>query len=207
MLKSSWRRCWCGIGAYGDGLDLMQRLLSAYEEPQRRYHSLQHLVECLDLFTHHMGQAREPTEVEIALWFHDAVYDVKATDNEEQSAAWAEEELTVSGVKPERIQRVKELILATRHSVQPHGHDQQLLVDIDLAILGAPTDRFDTYEAQVRAEYEWVPEVLFCSKRRDILRGFLTRHSIFATNPFRHEREEQARANLARSIERLANGC
>lgn len=203
MLQSSWKRCWKSLGASGDGLALMQRLISAYEEPQRKYHTIQHLSECIALLERNLDLALEPAEVEISLWFHDAIYDVRASDNEAQSADWAERELRQAGVAPERIGRVTGHILATQHSALPRGHDQMLLVDIDLSILGAPRARFDEYEAQVRAEYGWIPELLFRRKRREVLAEFLARNPIYNTPRLRETLESQARENLAYSLQQL----
>ena len=181
----------------------MQRLVSAYQEPHRKYHTVQHLTECLSLLEQDLDLAAEPGEVEIALWFHDAIYDVKASDNEARSADWAERELTQAGVASERIRRIGEHILATRHAALPQGQDQMLLVDIDLAILGAVRARFDEYETQVRAEYGWVPGILFRRKRREVLNEFLARNPIYNTPRLRQALESQARDNLAYSIQRL----
>jgi predicted metal-dependent HD superfamily phosphohydrolase len=76
-----------------------------------------------------------------------------------------------------------------------------LLVDIDLSILGAPRPRFDEYEAQVRAEYGWVPGFLFRRKRREILAEFLARNPIYNTPRLRESLEGRARENLAYSLE------
>jgi predicted metal-dependent HD superfamily phosphohydrolase len=203
MLQSSWKRCWDGLNARGDGFALMQRVVSAYGEPQRKYHTVQHLCECLDLFQQNMDLAVEPAEVEISLWFHDAVYDVKANDNEAKSAAWAEAELSQADVSLERIERVRQHILATRHAALPEGQDQMLLVDVDLAILGAPRPRFVEYEAQVRAEYGWVPGFVFRRKRRSLLAEFLARNPIYNTPRLREALEKRARENLAYSIQQL----
>lgn len=206
MLQSSWNRCWSRLGAQGDGLALMQTLIAAYEEPQRKYHTLQHLTECLALLSHHRQMAAEPAEVEAALWFHDAIYDVTAHDNEARSASWAVEALSAAGVGAERAERVRQHILATRHSALPQGKDQQLLVDIDLAILGAPRARFVEYENQVRAEYAWVPEPLFRQKRAEVLTEFLGRQPIYNTAMLRAALESQARENLAYSLRQLRGG-
>lgn len=203
MLQTSWLRCWQALGASGDGRGLMERLLAAYGEPQRKYHTLQHLSECVSLLERCLPLAEHPAEVEIALWFHDAVYDVRGKDNEARSAAWAQAELRVGGVSAEVVERVTRLIMATCHAALPAGTDQQLLVDVDLAILGASRPRFIEYEAQVRAEYEWVPGWLFRRKRRDILKEFLARQPIYNTPLIRDELESQARENLAYSIVQL----
>lgn len=184
----------------------MQKLVVAYEEPQRKYHTVQHLTECLVLLSRYLHVAVEPAEVEIALWFHDAIYDVTGHENEARSADWAVEELTAAGVSAERAERVRQHILATRHAALPQGQDQQLLVDIDLAILGAPRDRFEEYESQVRAEYAWVPEPLFRLKRAEVLSEFLARQPIYNTAPLREALERQARENLAYSLQQLRGG-
>ena len=181
----------------------MQKLAAAYEEPQRKYHTLQHLTACLALLSQYRHVAVEPAEVEAALWFHDAVYDVTAPDNEARSAAWAVEALSAAGVAPARVARVRKHILATRHAALPQGQDQQLLVDIDLAILGADHARFAEYEIQVRAEYAWVPEPLFRQKRAEVLAEFLARDPIYNTAPLRDALERQARENLAGSLQQL----
>jgi predicted metal-dependent HD superfamily phosphohydrolase len=203
MLRSSWSRCWKGLHASGDGITLMKKLIAAYEEPQRQYHTLQHLNECFTLFEPNRHLAKYPAEVEIALWFHDAVYDIKAQDNEARSANWAAEELAAAQVSQESIERVKQLIMATCHSALPEGQDQQLLVDIDLSILGSSRHRFIEYETQVRGEYQWVPGFLFRKKRRGILKEFLARNPIYNTPEIRQALESQARDNLAYSVKQL----
>ncbi|GAB2189625.1 metal-dependent hydrolase [Sessilibacter sp. MAH1] len=200
MFENSWQRCWQAIGAIGSGSELRQKLIDAYNEPQRQYHTGQHLAECLSLFDEYIDCAIEPGEVEMALWFHDAVYDVKASDNEEQSAIWAVNELKQYGVASEKVSRINALILATKHTALPEGDDQKLLIDIDLAILGASESRFDEYEQQVRKEYSFVPGFIFRKKRKQILKQFLARDSIYSTPVLRARFEDQARDNIKRSM-------
>ena len=202
-LARSWSRAWSGLGAPDAGIALRDRLLAAWSEPQRRYHTLHHLGDCLALFEQAAHLAEHPAEVEIALWFHDAVYDLKSKDNEARSAAWADECLQAARAGQEVRERMHALIMATCHAALPTTLDERLLVDIDLSILGAPAERFDEYEVQVRQEYAWVPGPLFRRKRREILQGFLARPSIYSTEWFFSRREEQARDNLRRSLSRL----
>lgn len=195
---TSWQRAWAGIGAAGEGAALFARLKAAYAEPQRHYHTLQHLAECLAAFDAAHLQATHPHEVELALWFHDAVYDIKGHDNELRSADWARDALLDAGVAPASAQRVHDLVMATRHTAVPSDGDQQLLVDIDLSILGAERARFDEYEQQIRKEYAYVPGFLFRRKRREILKGFLDRPAIYSTPDFHAALEARARDNLRR---------
>ena len=76
-------------GIVGDAAGWHERLVRAYGEPQRAYHSLQHLEECLSVFDEAKGFMQQPDLIEMALWFHDAVYDPKSSENEALSAAMA----------------------------------------------------------------------------------------------------------------------
>ena len=197
LLQRSWRRCWEGLGAAGDGIGIRDELLAAWSEAQRHYHTLRHLQDCLALLEPSLELAEHPHEVEVALWFHDAVYDPKAADNERRSADWADVALAAAGVGTEARQRVHALVMATRHAAEPVGADAELLVDIDLSILGADRQRFEEYEREVREEYAWVPGPVFRHKRRGLLGEFLARPRLFATEVFHARFEAPARANLS----------
>ena len=139
----------------------------------------------------------------MALWFHDAIYDTSRRDNEERSAQWARKSALSAGLSPERAERIAGLVLATKHDAVPLGSDAGLLVDIDLAILGSETARFEAYEMQIREEYAWVRESVYRQARRQILEGFLNREWIYSTAFFRAEHEARARENLSRSVARI----
>lgn len=196
VFEESWTQAWADL-ALATPADLFDELLDAYSEPQRHYHSQQHLAECLAVFNRVRHLADRPGEVAIALWFHDAIYDVKGKSNELQSAEWAVRVLRGAGAVESVLQRVDRLIMATRHDAMPVERDQQLLVDIDLSILGASAERFAEYDRQVRAEYSWVPGFIYNMKRKAVLKSFLARSSIYSTSYFRDHHEKQARINLA----------
>jgi predicted metal-dependent HD superfamily phosphohydrolase len=185
---------------------LYDELLAGYAGPQRHYHTAQHLDECFAQFDGARVLAEHPAEVELALWFHDAIYQPRRTDNEAKSAEWARTSALAAGVAADAAGRVHSLVMATRHEAVPQGRDQEVLVDVDLSILGALPTRFDEYERQVREEYSWVPGPIFRRTRRGILQGFLDRPEIYSTGPFKARLEAAARANLARSIALLGGG-
>ncbi|GAB3386119.1 HD domain-containing protein [Massilia agri] len=199
--EAGWKAAWRALGAAApDGLHA--QLLAAWSEPQRHYHTLQHLGECLTLAEELGDEMDHPSEVVLALWFHDAVYDVRAHDNEAQSAQWAERALREAGVAANARKRIMDLIMATCHGAAdaPASQDSAILIDIDLAILGSSEPRFAEYETQVRAEYAWVPPEIFAVKRREVLRGFLSRERIYATGTMHTRYEAQARRNLSRAV-------
>jgi predicted metal-dependent HD superfamily phosphohydrolase len=174
-------------------------LIRRYAEPQRAYHTFQHIAECFDRLDE-AGDVSERAVIALALFFHDAVYDPTAKDNEEQSAAWATDVLSAAGASPDMVARVIALILATKHDHVPTEPLAQLIVDIDLSILAADRARYDEYQVQIRREYAFVLEEAFRLGRAAILRKFLERPSIFSTQHFRDRYEVPARENLARSL-------
>ena len=198
-----WRATWHGLGVTAPPEGLYQDLIGRYAEPHRHYHTMQHLDECFARLAEARDLAGRIHEVELALWFHDAVYGTRNQDNEEQSAEWARTAVEQAGLPASVGERVYALILATKHEAEAGTDDAALLIDVDLAILGATPERFEEYEQQVREEYSWVPGFMFRRKRREILEVFLARPHVYNTEHFRARYEAVARANLARSIEQL----
>jgi predicted metal-dependent HD superfamily phosphohydrolase len=202
-LHANWTEAWHALGVAAPDAALCARLQACYGEPQRHYHTLQHLGECLAWFEREKALAQRPGEVALALWFHDAVYQVHgvhAHDNEVRSADWAREALLAAGAGEDAAGRVHALVMATRHDAMPEGPDAELLIDIDLSILGAAQARFDEYERQVHAEYAFVPPKIRLPRRREILQRFLDRKAIYATPRMHAQLEARARENLRRSI-------
>jgi predicted metal-dependent HD superfamily phosphohydrolase len=196
-----WEKLWRAARCSGDPTPWYERLTRAYAEPHRHYHNQQHIAECLAEFDGARHLARQPEAVELALWFHDAVYDPRAGDNEEHSAALAKQCLDGAGLR-ELATTVSELVMATRlHGA--FGPDAALIVDVDLSILGQDELRFVEYEEQIRKEYSWVPRPVFNSKRAEILQGFLDREQIYANKLFADRYEQRARRNLKDSIRKL----
>src|SRR5688572_14197315 len=111
-------------------------LTARYAETHRHYHTTQHIGECLAHFDGARAECTHEAEVELALWFHDAIYEPRAKDNEAQSAAWAVRVMQEAGLSQASAMRVHALIMKTCHDALPETVDEQVLVDIDLAILG-----------------------------------------------------------------------
>lgn len=175
-------------------------LVDAYSQKHRHYHTMAHIENCLEQLDSASGIAAEPAETELALWFHDAVYDPYSPGNEEKSAALATALLERHGVAAERVRRVHDHIMATRHEAPAQTPDSKLVVDIDLSILGAEADAYAEFEANVRKEYRWVPALLFRRKRAEILESFLSRPQLYQIDVFRERYETRARHNLAQAI-------
>ena len=201
--RGRWAYLWRSASGAGDGGAWFDDLNARYAETHRHYHSARHIGECLVEFDVSRDLAKDPVAVEFALWFHDAIYDTHASDNEEQSAILAERCLQDAGADPRLRSSVAQLVLTTKaHDASQH-EDAPLLVDIDLTILGADEGRFFEYESQIRQEYAWVPEPMFVEKRVEILQRFLDRPRIYLTPLFFETHEERARTNLRASLAQL----
>ncbi|MBZ9794086.1 hypothetical protein [Mesorhizobium sp. ES1-4] len=189
--------------------DALKAELSAlYAAEDRRYHGLAHISAMLALAGDYRTLLDDPEAVEAAIWFHDAVYDSRAKDNEARSAALAEQKLG-GRIDAARLERISAMILATAtHQLPPFEdaaatRDASLFLDMDLSILGADPVAFDAYERAVRREYGWVEEPMWRAGRGAVLKSFLARPHIFHTQEFRQRFEPQARHNIARSLQAL----
>jgi predicted metal-dependent HD superfamily phosphohydrolase len=175
-------------------------LARRYGEPHRHYHTLGHLAEVLRTVRELAPGDPDPALL-LAAWFHDVIYDPRAADNEERSAEHARTVLGSLGV-PEAVRaETARLILLTRaHSAGPDDRAGQLLLDADLAILGAAEGAYDRYAAAIRREYAWVPEEDYRAGRRRVLESFMARPRLYNTEALCARAEAAARANLRREI-------
>lgn len=200
---AAWARVWEALGVRDASRETYEEVLRYYGEPHRAYHNLQHLKECLQVRRYINAACQASAEVDLALWFHDAIYDLLRSDNELRSAQWLDDVARDSGLDDETRRRLYDLVMVTRHDGAPATADEAVLVDTDLAILGASFERFEEYDQQIRREYQFVPLPVYRQKRRQVLEGFLARGRIYTTAAYFDAFEQQARANLARAIERL----
>lgn len=182
---------------------LFDVIIAKYNEPQRHYHTLQHLTECLDNFAELQDLAHIPAEIALALWFHDAIYDPTRHDNELVSANWARACVLNAGLDKAIAECIYNLIMATQNHTKPEDLDTKILMDVDLAILGATPERYDEYERQIRQEYSHVPKTLFRQKRAEILQHFLAQPTLFNTALFIDRHQQQAQLNIKHALEQL----
>lgn len=176
---------------------LIQNLRHRYAEKHRAYHTQAHIDAMLQWSRNLEDHIHEPDVVEWAIWYHDAIYEPTRNDNEEKSARLAQSELMVLDFPLKKIDSVTALIRATQtHELTDESPDCALFLDIDMSILGTPSDVYKNYTELIRKEYRWVPLFLFKKKRHAMLRNWLNRDVIFYTSVMRSHLEAQARQNL-----------
>ena len=205
MDLARWQRLMNSLGM-AEEIEAFHALIAAYSQEHRHYHTCKHIEHCLREFDSAPHVAHEPSEVEFALWFHDAIYDPYSSGNEEKSADWACLLLRKHGASSARVDRVRAHIMATCHDAQPAALDSQLVVDIDLSILGSDEITYADFERTVREEYRWIPSLVFRRRRAQILESFISRARIYSTEPFHTRYESQARRNLEATISALRFG-
>ena len=204
-LLHGWQSAISDLGGRADAARVEsagQALLLRWREPHRAYHTVEHLSTCLNVWQG-LPWSNAPAAA-IALWYHDAIYDPRASDNEARSAALAQSDLVTLGVPASSIEAVVRLILATDHRTPPHDDDADavLLVDVDLAILAADPTVYAVYARNIRHEYAHVSDEAYRLGRSKVLRVFLARERIFR-HPRFHPREAAARTNLTAELSRL----
>ncbi|MEU6775568.1 hypothetical protein [Streptomyces sp. NPDC046759] len=207
-LRSRWVRALLATrqdSCHPDPYRYADALLRRWQEPQRRYHTVEHLAAVLDRIDALETYADDPDVVRLAAWFHDAVYLPERSTNEERSARLAERALPEAGVAQDTTAEVARLVrLTVTHDPADDDRDGQVLCDADLAILAAAPSAYAAYTAEVREEYHFVPNDAFREGRSAVLRQLLELPRLFRTPYGREHWETTARYNLASELEMLS---
>ena len=189
--------------------DVLADLRNRYAEPQRRYHTWAHIEALLGWFALRRDHLHDPVAVELAILFHDAVYDPARSDNEAQSAQLLRDADLPNVRDDTRLRAIRMIEATAAHGLaddlsENDRSDMAEFLDMDLSILGAPPADFDGYERAIREEYAFVPEALFRAARRGILERFLERPTLYFSDWGRERFEAGARSNIAASITALS---
>jgi predicted metal-dependent HD superfamily phosphohydrolase len=183
--------------------ELREDLLARWSESHRKHHTVTHLHDVLDAIgmLADAGLDFDREAVELAAWFHDAVYEIGRDDNEDRSAELIRELLASSPTCDE----VARLVLATKtHKLSDDDINGAVLCDADLSVLGSDAFRYRAYAEAVREEYADIPDDVFRPARAGILSS-LIEGPIFHTAPGRELWEERARRNIAEEIRALTS--
>lgn len=198
-LRSQWRELLHTWGVTPDRTDeVYAAICQLYGGAGRYYHTIDHIRDVLEKVESLLQNAVHINAVKLAAWLHDVIYETRTSDNEERSADYAAELCNTLAIRDGR--RVASLILKTKTHDAGADCDAQVLLDADLAILGADESDYLKYTLLIRKEYEWVPDSKFRSGRRKILERFLQRQRIYH---HLHHLEESARRNITQEIGRL----
>jgi predicted metal-dependent HD superfamily phosphohydrolase len=193
------------MGTGPDMAGALADVLARHREAHRRYHGVRH-VTWVVRHVHELAveiPVRDEAAVVAAAFFHDAVYDPRATDNEAQSARLAERVLVGLGWDDERARRVGDLVRATAAHDAPADDDTAVLLDADLAVLGSDPAAYQAYVTGIRAEYAHVDATAWRTGRGQVLRDLLARDPLYATAPARRRWARRAAANMTAELATL----
>lgn len=189
------------------GAPFFAELIADYHTKNRHYHNLQHLVSLFEWSDAYAGHLQEQDVVELAIFYHDIIYNPLRQDNEARSAECAVRELQHLGVQEEKVNRVATFIRATaKHDLgdAAAASDLAYFLDFDLAILGSDWNVYQNYTRQIRKEYKVYPGFLYKQGRIKVLQAFLAKPHIFFTAAIREQLETKARSNMQRELEILS---
>ncbi len=179
-------------------------IAAAYIEGSRHYHTLHHVLQCLDTLKEYPKPIPYHSEIELALWYHYAIYDPQKRDNEEQSGRLLKQDLEKADLPTSSIQKAYELVIATDHKRPANDEAEAIIADVDMAILSYPQEQYTTYSEQIRKEYSCFDDNTFSEGRKTFLKHFLAKQSIYQT-PFYHSQfEAKARTNMERELKQLS---
>ncbi|MGI9311888.1 MAG: HD domain-containing protein [bacterium] len=206
--RELWRRC---ADRAADSVDndaattdvdsLFAELTGYYREPHRHYHTEAHIHECLsrmDLASPALGRS---DGVELAVWFHDAIYQPGAADNEARSAQWFARKAR-GALNLELIGEVEGYILATTHCDAPTEAGARFVVDVDLSGMGMDATAFQRDGDNIRKEAAALDDAEFCRRQGGFLRKLLARERIYTTDFFHDLCEARARENIHAALTR-----
>jgi predicted metal-dependent HD superfamily phosphohydrolase len=204
-LEHKWYHCWQDLPTDRTEINRVFKLLvNAYTQPNRHYHNLTHIQQVLTTLDRFSGMVDDPLTLSLAGWFHDFVYNSRASDNELQSAKAAGELLANLRVPLDRSDRVYELIMATQgHQIVADDLDRCIFLDADLTILGAKPERYEVYTRSIRMEYSWVSDSAYQAGRIQVLESFLQRDRLYYTDILFSELESISRKNMKCEIDQL----
>lgn len=205
--RATWLDRW-RADLHGAGLSQNDRLgatlIARHDQCWRRYHGLSHLRFLFEEIDALRDDITDIHRLVFAAWFHDAIYIPWRKDNEARSADWAKAALARLGASEALAANVSRLIrLTADHAKGGRDHDDDLFLDMDCAILGAPPQVYAAYANAVRAEYGWVPGGAYRKGRKAFLERQLKRDPLFLTETYEARYGDQARVNMREELDRL----
>ncbi len=203
MLKNRWKNLMESF-QFNENKSELSMIINMYQEKHRAYHNLDHVEGCLKQLDRYKDEINDRNIIELAIWYHDIIYNPYKKDNELKSAESSSEFLLKQNANDHLIQKVYDLILSTIHVEKPKNQLEAIIMDIDITILGSSEKVYEEYCAEIRKEYKWVPSIIYRKKRKEIMTRFLERKQLYFTDYFYSSLENQARFNISQEIQRLS---
>lgn len=198
---------WLNLASkYSDNVSLMkefwEEIYKNYASENRHYHNLQHISHLLKLAENNQADFQEYDMLRFAIWYHDIIYNATKSNNELESAEFAQKRLKKFKIDTKKIGNCADLIISTKkHEVlNAQNEDNAYLLDFDLAILATSWESYENYCQNIRKEYSMFPDFLYKKGRKKVLQHFLERPQIYHTQKYRDLWEAKARENIQKEL-------
>lgn len=176
-------------------------LNSQYSHKSRFYHNWRHIEKMLLDLPLFNAQIENLDALVLSIFYHDSIYRVTKNNNEEKSADLLQEHLCQTNFK--KIAWCKDQIIATKQHKFSDNTDTNILIDLDLSILGQPLNVYQEYAQNIRKEYGIYPSIMYNPGRKKALKHILNQDSMYKTESFKERYESKARKNLTWEINSL----
>ena len=193
-------------------------LLAAYGGSERHYHGVGHihwLLGAANRYAWKVALARpvltdaELRRIRLAIFYHDLVYIAGNPDNERASASLAHFAISTQLGDLELAGAVQADILRTRDHFawgDTEDFETRILLDVDLAGLGAPWEQYQRHTQQIRLEFSNADDAAFRIGRIAFLERALATPVLYRTDLAQRLWELQARQNMGRELSELNGG-
>jgi predicted metal-dependent HD superfamily phosphohydrolase len=206
FLKEEWFQLTSKFTTNNDDIDILWKEIKVqYELKTRHYHNLFHINSMLKQAKSNKHSIKDYNTFLLAIWYHDIIYKPTKKNNEEESALFAEKRLKKLNLDKKTITKAIKLINSTKNHdvILDENLDNAYLLDIDLSILGSAWEDYQKYIDNIRKEYKIYPKLIYNKGRKQVLKHFLERDTLFFTEEYQSKFENQARQNILKEIELL----
>jgi len=176
-------------------------IIPAYTK-DRHYHTLRHVISMLEnIKDFKLGSFNDTSKLELAIWFHDIIYDATSNNNEELSANQFSLFAEVIGLDEKIIKEVYWMIRVTTHKGTPQTRLEDIICDLDLREFANDRQKLNTIE--VRREFSHLSNEEWKFGRTMFVQSMLNKEFIYHTDEYRRLLEDTARNNLQKELDTL----
>ncbi|WP_107037443.1 HD domain-containing protein [Brumimicrobium mesophilum] len=186
------------IGKYSEdkvyNLECWDEIEKKYSSKSRHYHNLEHIENMLEELNKIESKVDNLDCLLFAIFYHDIIYISTKSDNEHQSALVFEKRISKTSF--DKIEECMSQIQATKDHKMSSDNDTNILLDLDLSVLGKSQEEYIKYSKAIRKEYSIYPDFMYEKGRTKVLKSMYEFDFIYKTDLFRKEYETQAKRNL-----------
>lgn len=183
-------------------LDCWNEIEQSYTSSSRHYHNLEHLETMFTDLKKVQSHVKNLDTLLFSIYYHDIIYNPTKNNNEYQSALLFQKRITVTSFP--WVSECMEQIEATKEHKLSTDNDTNILLDLDVSILGKSPEAYQSYSKNIRKEYQIFPDFVYRSGRKKVLKHLLELNPIFKTDLFKAAYESQAKENLERELKELS---